>query len=492
MIYRLPTLVLMMIAVPGVAYGVAFGIMAKDEAEWQVMLASQFSDVSKEQRQATTLIRICQDARVRMQIAAACSREDYLGLMRSAAVGAGVSGLGWLGIIAAAGRLARRRRRMLLAVFRPGLYLTGAFLVVLIAVHGILAVTAVYLGEAALIGRIHVGVILAIAGGVLLGVGAVGRATFSVVKTVSMTVVGRRLAPQESPALWALVRDTAEAAGTAPPDHIVAGLEPNFFVTEASVRTLDGELKGRTMFISLPLSRILSRRELQAVIGHELGHYRGQDTEFSRKFYPIYRGTWDALVGLEAGGGEGAGRLALLPATAILAFFFEAFTVAEHEISRERELEADRVGGRIGGASAAASALVKVHAFTGYWDVIRREMARALADGKAYTNVSAFFSRLVADNVRPEALVGLGEQRLAHPTDTHPPLGVRLQSLGVSLAAVEAAALTVPPSEPAAALVTALESIEEELSGVEHYLMAQRLGLMKASREEAPSEQAPG
>lgn len=485
MIYRLSTLVVMMIAVPAVAYGVAFGIMARHEAEWQAMLASRFSDVSKERRQATTLIRVCQDARVRSQMAAACSQEDDLGLMRTASVGAGLIGLGWLGLIAAAGRLARRRRRMLLGVFRPGLYLTGAFLVVLISVHGILAVTALYLGEAALIGRVHVGVILAIAGGALFGVVTVARATFSVVKTVSMTVVGRRLVPEDNPALWALVRDTAAAVGTAPPDHIVAGLEPNFFVTESSVRTLDGELGGRTMFISLPLSRILSREELQAVIGHELGHYRGQDTEFSRKFYPIYRGTWDALVGLEASGGEGAGRLALLPATAILAFFFEAFALAEHEIGRERELEADRVGARIVGAPAAASALVKVHAFTGYWDVIRKEMVRALADGKAYTNVSSLFSGLVAQNARPEALAGLGEQKLAHPTDTHPPLGVRLQNLEVALETVEGAALAVPPREPAAALVTALESVEEELSSAEHYLVARRSGLVSATRDQA-------
>ena len=59
---------------------------------------------------------------------------------------------------------------------------------------------------------------------------------------------------------------------------------------------LDGKLKGRTMFLSLSLCRILSLDEMKAVLGHELAHYKGLDTRFSRRFYPIYRGATQGLV----------------------------------------------------------------------------------------------------------------------------------------------------------------------------------------------------
>ncbi|MGA2182249.1 MAG: M48 family metalloprotease [Bryobacteraceae bacterium] len=35
------------------------------------------------------------------------------------------------------------------------------------------------------------------------------------------------------------------------------------------------------MYLSEPFCHILSVRELRAIIGHELGHFQGQDTVFS-------------------------------------------------------------------------------------------------------------------------------------------------------------------------------------------------------------------
>ena len=99
---------------------------------------------------------------------------------------------------------------------------------------------------------------------------------------------------------------------------MVVGLDPNFFVTEARVRCLNGTLSGRTLYCSLPLARILSRAEFDAVIGHELGHFRGQDTQFSQRFYPIYRGTADSLRALGNIGVGGAGLLPLLPAVGVM------------------------------------------------------------------------------------------------------------------------------------------------------------------------------
>jgi Zn-dependent protease with chaperone function len=478
MIRSLPRLLLILVAVPLIAFGVSFAIAANRESKWQAELARQYPHVSVQERAAVTLLGMCADPKARIEIGIECGREDQLLLMRRVAMGAAAAGVGWLVLVGAAGRLARRDRRLLLRVFRPGLRLTAGFLTVLIAVHGVLAVAAVYLAEAALIERVHLGVIAAIAIGALFGVIAVGRAAFSVVRTVATTVVGTEVAPQDSPELWRFVEQTAVAVGTPAPDHIVVGLEPNFFVTESPVRTLDRELDGRTLFMSLSLSRILTHAELRTVLGHELGHYKGKDTEFSREFYPVYRGTTDALQSLAYSGGALSAQVALLPAAGILSFFLEAFAVAESEISRERELEADRIGAQVAGAAATAAALVKVHAFSRYWLVIREQMGDAMSRGKAFVNVSTIFAHVTAENASPQALQGLDESRLSHPTDSHPALSVRLESLGVTLDEAQVAALAVAPPEPAVTLVADAEKLEQQLSEVEHYLLAQSLGLV--------------
>jgi Zn-dependent protease with chaperone function len=52
------------------------------------------------------------------------------------------------------------------------------------------------------------------------------------------------------------------------------------------------------LYCSLPLCRILSGSEVSAVIDHELGHFKGLDTNFSESFYPIYCGTASAIGAL--------------------------------------------------------------------------------------------------------------------------------------------------------------------------------------------------
>ena len=47
----------------------------------------------------------------------------------------------------------------------------------------------------------------------------------------------------------------------------MAGLDANFFVTEAEVRTPTGPCRGRTLSCSLPLARILTVEEFTAIVG---------------------------------------------------------------------------------------------------------------------------------------------------------------------------------------------------------------------------------
>ncbi len=334
-------------------------------------------------------------------------------------------------LIASAGWIARRNRTLLARLFRPGLYLTGLFVILFMAVQAVLAISSLYYLEATLIGRFHVGLLIAIAAGAVLGIGGVAKAVFSLVHEAELSAIGVRLSKDSIPRLWAFVRRVADSVGTAPPENIVLGLEPNFFVTYAKVRTPTAALSGRTLFMSLPLMRILAEKEIAAILGHELGHYRGADTDYSLRFYPIYRGTSNALHALNATGGA---ALAQLPAVATLSYFLDAFAEAEKGISRERELVADSVGAEVGGPEAMATALVKVHAYDGCWPFLLSRMVEGLAHGKVLANACEGYSALIArTNDQDDVFAQLGNHRTSHPTDSHPPLSLRLERCGYTV-----------------------------------------------------------
>jgi Zn-dependent protease with chaperone function len=392
-------------------------------------------------------------------------------------------------VIALLGYASRFSRWVLLA-FKPALLLAVGGLVVLIPLNAALAIFAIYFGESSLIGRVHIGLIFGIGLGALVGTLAMIRGSLGIVRRARATVVGRRLSEAANPNFLQFLNDLALRLGAARPQHIVVGLDPNFFVTEADVHCLDGQYRGRTLFLSLPFCRILSIRELEAVVGHELGHYIGMDTQFSRKFYPIYRVASESLAAVAANIGEGSRGVALLPAVCILSFLLESFAVAESRNSRERELAADRVAARAVDAHTFATALVKIHAFMPCWEAVLGQMRETLESGKQLVNLSSFFATVANEVAEPQVLQGLGDHTLPHPTDSHPPLGVRLQALQVSLPEVSEDALRLSPDVPAVGLLSDIESSEEQLTDIEHSLLVHS-GQVKVAQPE-PQQNAGG
>jgi Zn-dependent protease with chaperone function len=290
-------------------------------------------------------------------------------------------------------------------------------------------------------------------------------------------VVGSELSREDAPLLWSHVESLATKIGALHPEHIIVGLDPNFFVTEAKVVCLSGDISGRSLYCSLPLCRILSKCEMSAVVGHELGHYKGKDTKFSKRFYPVYRGTTEAIASLHAAGGEGVHALALIPAIAVLGYFLQCFSLAEHRLGRERELAADAVGAGVTDASTMATALVKVHAFTAYWATLQEAAVTALKQGNIFVNASRTYAETCAQNAGPSALQGIADSHTSHPTDTHPSLGARLKNLQTPLQEVSAAALDLPPTDCAVEYITNYEAKEEEISESYQLLLAQNLGI---------------
>lgn len=459
---RILILLALLLTVPALGLVTANYVQSQNDDQLRQALREQYPDAPADKLAAVTVTALCAERTT--EIEEVCSTNDTLALMKGASGWAIGIGLALLLLIRLAGTVAKGDRTTLLWIFKPGLYLTAAVLVGLVLTHAALAIGTIYYGEAALVGRVHFGILLAIGIGAILGAFAIIRHSFAILHNATTEAIGISLSRADAPALWAAIDNTAGKLGSLVPDHAVIGLEPNFYVTEANVTCLSGSLRGRTLYCSLPLARIMSRDEFISVIGHELGHFKGEDTKFSAKFYPIYRGTTDSLNALRHYGGEGAAGLALLPAIGIFGYFLDSFSTAESRISRERELAADREGASVATSSAIAAALVKLHAFSGVWNDLQLAAVDALKEGHYFPNMSKLFAERAAEIATPEVLDGIDTSHLSHPTDSHPSLATRLQALGLSIADVSEASLRVPPQDSAISLFENLEECEEGLS----------------------------
>jgi Zn-dependent protease with chaperone function len=408
-----------------------------------------------------------------------CVRYRRAGYFLWASIAAALVGVGMLGGIVAARRWAGSNRDRLLQVFRPFLHLSLLGVVVIV----LLQAGLVFFGLA--LAGVRGSLILALPVGAIWVAWALWKTATRVEQEPVTEVLGVRVPAESSQALWEEVWSVADAVQTAPPSALVVGLDANFFVIEAPVKCLDAELHERTLYLSLPLSRILTRGELRAIIGHELAHFKGEDTAFSVRFAPIYRGAHDALAALSQGLGLGLRSLAVWPAVRVLGFFLEQFASAERTIGRFRELQADRMAARVTDAKVAAAALVKTHAFGPQWNNAESWAAKLLSDDKYCANLSRAFAENVGPVEGSDPLAGIADEQLAHPIDTHPPLAMRLQWLRVKVDSVRDEALNITPPQPAAALVDDIEKIEERLTGAWNAWVHGQLQSAKADESQA-------
>lgn len=161
----------LLLAVPLIGFGVAEAIQGYFNSELRSVLRREYPRATEQQLTQVTVDRLCEDPPPELR--EFCGTNSNLNLMSRAALGAGGIGLSLLLLIGLAGVLARNNRNLLVALFTPGLYLTAVVLIGLILVHAAVAMGAIYYGESALIGRIHVGIIAAIGLGALAGVLAI-------------------------------------------------------------------------------------------------------------------------------------------------------------------------------------------------------------------------------------------------------------------------------------------------------------------------------
>jgi Zn-dependent protease with chaperone function len=240
-------------------------------------------------------------------------------------------------------------------------------------------------------------------------------------------VQGELVAADAAPALWTRLRDYAARLGTAPPDVVIAGVDANFFVTEQPLRVGGAGTKGRALFVSLPLLRVLAQDEADAVLAHELGHFVGGDTAASATLRPKLVQFDTYLEHMRVGG-------LTIVAFFVLHLYRVAFELALSRSSREREFAADRVAAGLVSADALARALVKVSAYSLY---------RGEVEGKLFAHDEKHDGQLgigqrvaggLAEFSRSAAFVeGVRRGGVPHPFDSHPPLRERMRNVGADV-----------------------------------------------------------
>jgi Zn-dependent protease with chaperone function len=256
---------------------------------------------------------------------------------------------------------------------------------------------------------------------------ALVKAIFRKVNTVR-NLEGRLIGQAAAPALWGQVCRMAERLGTPPPDNIFAGIDDNFFVTEHPVQVGGKPYTGRTLFVSLSLLKTLTRGEADAVLAHEMAHFSGEDTLYSRRTAPLlqkYELYLHALSGP-------VGWLVFH----FLFLFWNLYHLSLAKISREREGRADRIAAELTSAREAAQALLRISAYSQYRTDVQKslfereenvgvmDVARRLEEGfPAFLGSAVNLQRVAA-------------ARAPHPFDSHPTLTERITSLGLDPASV--------------------------------------------------------
>jgi Zn-dependent protease with chaperone function len=369
-------------------------------------------------------------------------------------VASGVLLLAVLGL----GALAFVDRKMQYASFVAGWHLTTWASAASLVLQGAMAVwlsfwvTAVFFHKYS--PKLIIVVGLAVAAGVFVAVAGIFKRVQS-----DNRAVGELVSEADAPMLWKRIRHMAQRLKTDPPQHIVAGIDANFFVTEAPLTVADKTLTGRTLFVSLPLLRVLDQTEADAVFGHELAHLRGGDTESSARLGPKLVQFDHYRHAIRTGGLSAV-------VSPVLDLYRTIFEFALARDSREREFKADRIAAKLVSPAAIAQSLVKIAAYAQYRYKIEDEL---FGRNDRHDNTSLGIAGFVAQGLTPYAasddfLDAMKTANVPHPFDSHPAMPERLRNVGMPLKEHDYGAIAV--RKPAATWVQEIltaDAIEQRL-----------------------------
>lgn len=294
-------------------------------------------------------------------------------------------------------------------------------------------------------------------------------------------VAARPVTFYEYPRLGLVVRDIARKLNAKMPDNVIIGLQPTFFATTSPVYTPYGKgpLKGQTLHLSLPLMSHFTEGELKAVIGHELGHFTGGDTNYTMRFAPVYMGLAKASE-VFAAKGRPLTRLLSMPSKLLIDDLIYAFSVAERRIGRAREHRADQHGALVSSPQDIAYSLLKSSLLGSIWNEQMQSLVERGMKGRFSRNVVRNFSetvRLDVDRARIAPLLqfALGDS-VPHPVDTHPPTEDRIEAFGLSLGEICSEDVLLHRFFDAPKVTEGLDNmaaLEEDLTALQYHLFSE-------------------
>jgi Zn-dependent protease with chaperone function len=251
-------------------------------------------------------------------------------------------------------------------------------------------------------------------------------------KPSPMDVLGRVVTEAQAPGLWSHVRALAEKLGALPPQHIVVGMVEGFYVTAADVAVEPAgvTLQGRTLHVPLIHLALMDRAEASAVIGHELGHFAGADTDYTMRFLPIYDSVGRSLDGVYTAISEAdwLQQYLMKPAFLFGLFFMESFDHAVNHWSREREMAADAAGVQVAGHEAAGSALVRISSSASHVDDSLSKVLHKPAAAPDDILLHVVNDMAAKPLTMPPELLA---ESLPHPSDSHPTTLARISALNL-------------------------------------------------------------
>jgi Zn-dependent protease with chaperone function len=289
--------------------------------------------------------------------------------------------------------------------------------------------------------------------------------------------IGVRLDKVNHSKIISLINKIAKKIKAVPPKNIIIGLSTDFYVLSKDVKLFNGVeeklLKGETLYISIPFLRVLTIKELEGIIGHELAHFSGEDTNYTLKFAPYFRRLTEQFISFDNFLKKSNDQLSKLFSTLSvypLIFLYIEFSRKEQKISKIQELRADKFASEACGDSKIfINAVCKLYVYDLVWQNIEKdyyEMVRNKVKNKI-KNLSLDFIRTIRSKVDKSQLevylkeIYKNEQK--HPSDTHPTIEQRMKNLKVNKKDINNKSLTnFLPS--AASLIDNIDIVEENLT----------------------------
>lgn len=297
-------------------------------------------------------------------------------------------------------------------------------------------------------------------------------------------IEGELVAEADAPRLWERIRQLAARVKTTPPDQVVAGIDTNFFVTEAPCQVGGQTLGGRTLFVSIPLLRVLDQSEADAALAHELAHLGGGDTRSSAALGPKLQ-QFDQYTWKMRGGGL------TIVAHYLLRLYRMIFAFALARDSREREYKADRVAAGLTAPAAIVQSLIKISAYASYRNDVERKLFEQNRQHDGALGIAGFVAAGLPPYANSEAFIEtMKTADVPHPYDTHPPLLERMRNVNhhVPESAYGAIVATAPGASWADDIETAA-AIEQRLWSDYEQRFVQNHELSLAYRYEPATEE---